>query len=148
MVKRWQFEAISVHADNEIDTILNIKNIAKSGNFRFYMILNGNTPEIHKSDDFESADTIVRSGDALVGAYSNKVVRKFGVNMYGFIIKDQPPNIRYYKFESNDSGDNWVNRGASSPDSSGEDGRVLDITDIGGEYGYDIYRFNKTERFN
>ncbi len=156
--KRWQFGEISVHADNEIDTIFNLKNIAKLDGYYYYIILNeqtppNQTPEMHKSNDFSAADTHLVSGGALSGSHTNKVVRQFDTNIYGFLIKNRTTEIRFNQMWSFDSGDNW-----SSPQWSvggtNPDGRVLDVFDIGGEphfiYTFEdngVFTVNATTRF-
>ena len=56
MVKRWQFEEISVHADNEIKHISSIQNIGKYGDKYYFMDFDETETNMMSSSDFESDD--------------------------------------------------------------------------------------------
>ena len=145
MVKRYQFEEISVHADNVIKEIVSMKNIAEKNGTYYFLTVNGSNEILSKSSSFGSDDTIIDT-TFVGGAYSDLVVRQWGTNIYSGMIGLDPvgPNPSYLpRHESNNSGDTWAEDIESGLLGAGAVSNMVDITEIGG-VGYWVYSLDFT----
>lgn len=109
MTKRWQFEEISVHAGNLIDTVGQIKNIADNNDNTNYLFLANQAGDlvVNRSTSFDADDSseIFVLGRASVTA--TKMIRRWGNDFIAAQLENTVGGPDLFRFSSNDDGDTW-----------------------------------------
>ena len=132
---RIQFEEITVHANNNIDEITGIKNIAEHTNIYYYIAQEGGSgiPIMKASSSFGSDDVNKDEQSGTPHIFSNYVTRQFGTNIYGLQLSaanlgDAPLIVKY---KSTDSGSNF-NHNITAGAASNDEIIAVDATELGG----------------